>query len=73
MAQHILHSYSGSYPFPLVTKPHSDVAELRALRIRVWLARFLFALLFAGVLALLYFEIQTVRQVGWHNAFRTLF
>ncbi|HWA72114.1 MAG TPA: hypothetical protein VG937_07270 [Polyangiaceae bacterium] len=71
MAQHILHSYSGSYPFPLVKKPRSSVAELRALRIRIWLARVVFALLFAGVLALLVYEIQTVRQIGWHAAFRT--
>lgn len=72
MAQHILHNYSGTYPFPLVKKPRSDVAERRALRLRIWLARGLFAVLFAGVIALLSYEVRAARQAGWQGTWKTL-
>ena len=72
MTQHILHSYSGTYPFPLVKKPRSDLAERRSLRLRIWLARGLFFVVFAGALTLLGYEIRAARQVGWDETMKTL-
>lgn len=66
MAHHYMPSYSGTVPFPLTRKPRRE-AELRALRIRIWLARVLFGLLFAGVLALLAYEIRLVYRGGWRG------
>lgn len=58
-------SFSGTEPFPLVQKPRAEANALRALRIRIWLSRLLFAALFASVVALLVYEGQVVKQIGW--------
>jgi hypothetical protein len=62
---HYMPSLSGTEPFPLVKKPHSEASAIRALRIRIWLSRLLFVALFAGVVALLVYEAKVVKQLGW--------
>jgi hypothetical protein len=63
---HYMPSYSSSDPFPLVKKPRAEAPVRRSAGARVWLSRVLFGVLFAGVLALLAYEVQVARQSGWH-------
>jgi len=72
MAQHFMPSYSSTNPFPLVKKPRSEAPVQRSLRLRIWLSRVLFGVLFAGVLALLAYEVQVARQSGWRPNLHTL-
>lgn len=71
MAHPYMPSYPGTVPFPLTKKPRREATERRALRIRIWLARVLFGLLFAGVLALLAYEIQVLARGGWRGILHT--
>jgi hypothetical protein len=72
MAQHYLPSYSATDPFLLVKKPRTEAALQRSARIRIWLSRVLFGLLFASVLALLAYEVRFAYLSGWRPNLHTL-
>lgn len=72
MAQHYLPSYSSADPFPLVKPPRTEAIVQRSVRTRIWLSRALFGVLFAGVLALLAYEVQIARQSGWRPNLHSL-